>query len=438
MILWKTFDGVGSKILYAEGSDFMSRLSPLWTVIIIGALVIIMIFGIPYQRAFRKDNIQWLGFIGKISRDIAYNMAVTKGEIVIVGWTGSTKEHDDQNALIVKLSKDGKLLWQKEIGGSGTDGAICVKATKDGGFIVTAISDSQDGDLPVQFGAQDTWLLKYDSSGNLEWKKCYGTKGYDTAFDVVEDDGYVFAGYTTVNGSEDFWVVKTDHQGNVLWNKTFGGSDWDTAFSIAKTEDGYTVVGMTKSTDGDVQSNHGSADMWLVKLSKMGEMVWCKNFGGSDWDQATNVISTRDGGLAICGVSWSREIVGESRAGDFVLIKTDSDGNQQFLKTYGGSSDDIAQRIVETDDGYVLVGTTWSDDGDVKEKHRGSDYWIIRTDRNGELVWQKCVGDEMDEIAYALQVLDDGYLVAGVSYSYVAGLRARSHGNGDMLLVKVR
>lgn len=416
----------------------MGKVSPFWTAIITGIFLILMIFAIPYERSTRKDSIQWLGFIGKISRDIAYNMTMVSDGIVVVGWTSSTREYGDQDALVVKVSKDGKLLWQKELGGSGTDGAVCVKATKDGGFIVTAISDSQDGDFPSQFGAQDTWLLKYDSKANLEWKKCYGTKGYDTAFDVIEDNGFVFTGYTTINGSEDFWVVKTGYQGDVLWSKTFGGTDWDTAFSIAKAEDGYAIVGMTKSSDGDVQFNHGSADMWFIRISQTGDLVWQRSIGASDWDQATSVIPTKDGGFAICGVSWSKEITGERRVGDFVLVKFDMNGNEEFLKTYGGSSDDIAQKIVETDEGYILVGTTWSDDGDITQKHRGSDYWLVRTDKKGNLVWQKCVGDDMDEIAYALQVLDDGYLVAGVSYSYVAGLRARSHGGGDMLLVKVR
>lgn len=415
----------------------MGKVSPLWTAIITGIFVILMIFAIPYERSTKKDSIQWLGFIGKISRDIAYNMTVLSDGIVVVGWTSSLKEYGDQNVLVVKLSKDGKFLWQKELGGSGTDGAICAKATKDGGFVVTIISDSQDGDFPSQFGGQDIWLLKYNSEGSLEWKKCYGTKGYETAFDVIEDDGYVLAGYTTVNGSEDFWVVKTDYQGNVLWDKTFGGSDWDTAFSLTKVQSDYVIVGMTKSHDRDI-FNNGSSDMWFVRVSRMGELLWQKTVGGSDWDQATNIISTKDGGFAVCGVSWSKEITGESRMGDFVLIKFDIDGNQEFLKTYGGSSDDIAQKLIETDDGYVLVGTTWSDDGDIIQKHRGSDYWLIKTDRKGNLAWQKCFGDDMDEIAYALQASDDGYLVAGVSYSYVAGLRARSHGGGDILLVKVR
>ncbi len=416
----------------------MGKVSPFWSAIIIGIFLILMVFAIPYERSTRRNNVQWLTFIGKISRDIAYNMSLTDDGIIIVGWTGATKEHSDQNALIVKLSKDGKFLWQKELGGSGTDGAICVKTTKDGGFIVTIISDSKDGDFPSQFGEQDTWLLKYDSRANLEWKRCYGTEGYDTAFDVIEDNGFVFAGYTTTNGSEDFWVVKTDYQGNALWSKTFGGSDWDTAFSLAKVQDDYVVVGMTRSSDGDIDFNNGSSDMWVIKISRTGDLVWGKTFGGTGWDQATNVIPTKDGGFALCGVSWSDEIVGKSRSGDFVLIKFDAKANQEFLKTYGGSSDDIAQKVVETKDGYALVGTTWSDDGDITQKHRGSDYWLIKTDKEGNLVWQKCFGDDMDEVAYALQVLDDGYLVAGVSYSYVAGLMARSHGGGDILLVKVR
>ncbi|MGJ8455642.1 hypothetical protein ACSFC1_10090 [Pseudothermotoga sp. U03pept] len=414
----------------------MSRFSSLWSVMILGTLIVLLIFFLPYERSTRTNNVQWVGFIGKTSRDIAYNLAVLKDGIITAGWSSSS--NGDQNALLVKLSKEGKLLWQKELGGSGTDGAMCVKATSDGGFLAAVLSDSQDGDLPVQFGGQDLWLLKYDTNGNLQWKNCYGSKGYETAFDVLEDEGYLFVGYTTLSGSEDFWIVKTDLSGKMIWEKTFGGSDWDCAFGVAKQDDSYIIVGMTRSSDGDVQHNNGSADIWLIKLSKTGQLTWQKTFGGSDWDQATSVINTKDGGFAVAATSWSEEMIGKSRSADFVLMKFDKDSNLTFMKTYGGSSDDIAQKVIETEDGYALVGTTWSDDGDVSEKHRGSDYWFIKTDKAGNLTWQKCLGDDMDEIAYTLQELDETYLIAGVSYSYVVGLRARSHGGGDMLIVKVK
>lgn len=414
----------------------MGRFSSFWTLIIFGIFLILLVFVSPLTRQSRED-IEWLKFIGRTSRDIAYDIArLNDGSFVIAGWTGS-KENFDQDVLLLGMDKGGKLLWEKEFGGTGTDGAVSLTPASDGGFVVLALSDSDSGELSAQFGEQDIWLLKFDNKGTLQWKKCYGTYGYETAFDVIEDEGYIFAGSINIDGQEDFWVVKVDKSGDVVWSRNFGGTDWDAAFSIAKSKNGYIVAGMSKSADGDVKINHGSADMWIAEISTDGRLLWENAFGGSEWDQIVDLTAVEDGYIA-AGVSWSEEIVGKERKADFVMIKFDINGKVQFFRTYGGSSDDIVQKILVTEDGYVLAGTSWSDDGDVAGKHEGSDYWLIKVDKDGELIWQKCFGGDMDEVAYALENSKSGFLIGGISYSYVAGIAGRSHGGGDVFIVKTK
>lgn len=196
-------------------------------------------------------------------------------------------------------------------------------------------------------------------------------------------------------------------------------------------------MGMTKPIDGDATSPRGSSDMWVLKLTKHGELVWERSIGGTGWDQASDVVSIDDGGCLILGTSWSEELSCLKR-GNFVLVKLDATGSVEFLKSYGGSQDDIAQKLVKLEDGYLLAGTIWSEDEDVKGKMSESDYWVLKIDKNGKILWSKCLGAEIDEINYAISVEDHFCFVAGISYSHMISLWARSHGGGDALLFKVK
>ncbi len=418
----------------------MTKVSSLWNLLIIGALVFLLIFTSIHQKLHARTNIVWQKLIGKISRDIAYGIAVLNNKtIAVAGWTGSKSNPDDQNVFLIRLDKNGKTLWQREMNGEGTDGATCVKATSDGGFIVIAISNSKSGDFPSINGLQDVWVLKFDELNNLVWKRCYGTGSYEAVFDIIEDDGYVLVGYTlSQQTAEDIWVFKISKDGDLLWSTVFGGIDWDTGFSVTKWNEGYIVAGLIRSQNPSNVVTFGSADMLLAYISKNGQVLWQKAFGGSDWDQPSHVFSTTDGGFVLLGTSWSEQIVGFNRAGDIVMIKFDKEGKQEFVKTFGGSADDIARKGMEVDEGYVIAGTTWSNDGNVSQKHGGSDYWLIKLDRFGNLFSEESFGDHQDEILYGLEKIDGEYLLVGVSYSYMIGLSVRSHGGGDIYLVKTK
>jgi hypothetical protein len=146
--------------------------------------------------------------------------------------------------------------------------------------VVAGYTESNDGDVRGKHAEWDCWVVKLDASGKLVWQKCLGGSSWDSANSIQQtaDGGYVVAGSTGSNngdvngnrGSCDGWVVKLDQPGNIVWQKCLGGSRCDYSHSIRRTADGgYIVAGDKNSNDGDVSSNHGSEDFWIVKLAEI-------------------------------------------------------------------------------------------------------------------------------------------------------------------------
>ena len=246
----------------------------------------------------------------------------------------------------------------------------------------------------------------------ITWEKTFGGSDYDGANSLIQtaDRSYAVAGYTESKGAgeDDVWVIKLDHKGNMVWDKTFGGSDDDEAYSIIQTSDGgYAVAGYTESKGA------GKEDFWVIKLDSKGNMVWDKTFGGSDEDWAISIIQTTDGSYAVAGWTYSKG-AGE---GDFWVIKLDKSGTIIWDKTFGGSDEDWAISIIQTSDGgYAVAGLTSS-----KGAGEG-DFWVIKLDHEGNIIWDKTFGGSDDDEAYSIiQTSDGGYAVAGYTESKGAG-----------------
>jgi hypothetical protein len=244
------------------------------------------------------------------------------------------------------------LLWQKTFGGSSWDEGRSVQQTSDGGFIIAGTTNS--------FGAgyDDVYLIKTDSQGNMQWQKTFGGSGYDEGYSVQQttDGGYIITGYTGSFGAGyyDVYLIKTDLAGNMLWQKTFGGSDYDDGYSVQQTADGgYIIAGSTNSFGA------GSADVYLIKTDSQGNMQWQKTFGGSYTDRGHSVQQTADGGYIIAGGS----VYFYDGMRD-VLIKTDSEGNLLWQKTFSGSSGGYGYSVQQTSDGgYIIAGWTFGAGG---------------------------------------------------------------------------
>jgi len=176
---------------------------------------------------------------------------------------------------------------------------------------------SADGNIQCNYhGNDDAWLTKLDSSGNIEWQKCFGGSQNESVIDIIptDDGGYIFSGQSSSNdgdvsgnhGEADVWVAKLDHWGNLLWQKCYGGSATEFGFVIKKSlDDNYFVGGFTLSNDGDVFGNHSlspyDADIWLIKIRQNGELFWQQCIGGIGDDGLSDIVELPDGKMMLLG-----------------------------------------------------------------------------------------------------------------------------------------
>jgi hypothetical protein len=293
-------------------------------------------------------------------------------------------------------------------------------------------------------------LLTYATSAQvpaIDWQKSLGGSATDDATSIQQttDGGYIVAGFsystdgdvTGHHGGSDYWIVKLDVTANLQWQKSFGGLSEDYPYSIQQTTDGgYIVAGYSSSTDGDVTGNHGGGDCWVVKLDATGNLQWQRLLGGSEYDFANSIQQTTDGGYIVAGGSASADgdVTGNHGGEDYWVVKLDATGNLLWQKSFGGSDDEEAWSIQQTTDGgYIVAGSSYSTDGDVTGNHGGEDYWIVKLYATGNLQWQKSLGGSGDEDAWSIQqTTDDGYIVAGESFS-INGDVTGNHDGGNSL-----
>ena len=342
------------------------------------------------------------------------------------------------------------LQWQKCYGGSKTDKALTIQQTEDGGYILGGRSMSDDGDVPDNHGDADYWLVKTGPSGIVQWQKNYGGSGEDVLYSIKQlaDGSYILAGFsksingdvTGLHGESDVWVIKTNTLGDIQWQKCYGGTWYDESYCINQTSDqGYIIAGLSNSKNGDLTNNHGGKDFWILKISPQGEIQWQKSMGGSEDEWAESVQQTSDGGYIVAGHTFSDDgdVSGKHGGFDVWVVKTDTQGNIQWQKCYGGSGADRAFSVRQTnDDGYIIAGHTYSDDADVSGNHGENDYWVIKTDPSGQIQWQKCFGGSNEDFGTtAFQTTDGGYIIGGYSESDDGDV-THNHGGSDYWIVK--
>lgn len=328
------------------------------------------------------------------------------------------------------------IEWQKSFGGSQQDMPNHIQQTNDGGFITVGYTLSNNGDISFNNGGGgDFWVVKTDSNGNLQWQSTYGGNDYDFSFwiEQTNDNGYIIAGYTKSNngalstnkGITDYWVVKISNLGVIQWQKTYGGSGIDYAYCIRQTPDGgYILIGETTSNDYDVSQNHGGFDIWVLKLNSTGDIQWNKTYGGSGGDYASMISITNDGGYLISGNTHSNDgdISGYHNERDFWIAKINSIGDIQWQRAIGGSGWDDLKSIKQTNDGgYIVVGNTYSDDGDVIN-NLGTG-WVVKLSESGVIQWQKTIGHPYSVgFNSIIENSTDEYIVAGTIYSEIYGV----------------
>jgi len=254
------------------------------------------------------------------------------------------------------------------------------------------------------------------------WSRTYGGFNDDMGIEAQQtsDGGYIVVGETSksfwIFENSDVWLIKTDDKGNMEWDQTFGGSEDDRGSFVMQTDDGgYIITGKTRSY------SNGKTDVWLIKTDENGNKIWDKTFGYSDFDSASEVIQTSDGGYVIVGnVNTSG-----GGLGDVWIIKVDSDGNKFWDKSFGGKGHNYGDSIQQTlDGGYIILGTSW-----IPDETDSYDVWLIKTDSDGEMLWDKKYHGTDSDHGWSLQQTSDGDFI-------VLGMTKAGDGSDDVWLFK--
>jgi len=419
---------------------------------------LILFIGVNNKSHAQAPAIEWQKCLGGTDVDYAKSIQQTSdGGFIVAGYTESNDgdvsgNHGLGEAWVVKLNSSGDIEWQKCLGGTDYDWAYSIQQTSDGGFIVAGYTNSNDGDVSGNHGYYDAWVVKLNSSGDIEWQKCLGGTNSDLAFYIKQtsDGGFILAGKTwsndgdvsEYNGGSDAWVVKLNSSGDIEWQKCLGGIADDWANSIQQTTDGgFIVAGRALSNDGDVLGNHGGSDYWVVKLNSSGDIEWQKCLGGTNWDYAHSIQQTSDSGFIVAGYAHSNDgdVSGNHGNYDYWVVKLNSSGDILWQKCHGGTDNDYAHSIQLTSDGgFIVAGYTHSNDGDVSGNHGNDDYWVVKLNSSGTILWQKCLGGTDVDQAYSIQQTSDGgFIMAGRTVSNDGDVSGNHGGYSDSWVVKL-
>ncbi|MFD1062733.1 hypothetical protein ACFQ1Q_05700 [Winogradskyella litorisediminis] len=326
------------------------------------------------------------------------------------------------------------------LGGSKNESAQSVISTVDGGYAVLGFTQSNDLNITdKQDESFDYWVIKFSPEDTIEWQKTYGGSDDDRGREIIQtqDGGYTLIGtsasndfdVTDNNGSQDFWIVKLDNQGNISWEKSFGFQGDDMGVSVIQTTDlGYLITGVLDVTSSNGLGNtgrnstrHAGGDYWVIKLNASGDLEWSRYFGGNFTDTAEGAVEMPDGGFIIAGGSDSEDtdITGNKGTYDFWVIRINSSGDLVWEKSFGGSQTDEARAIAKTSDGNIVItGDTRSNDLDVLGNNGAADFWLIKIDIDGNLLLQKTFGGSGFDVARDVSpTRNGGFLVTGSSRS---------------------
>ena len=350
-----------------------------------------------------QDELQWSKLYGGSNDDRGNQVLATSDNgFVVFGFSNSsdndvTENNGNSDFWVSKLDASGNIQWEKSFGFSGRDYGTSLTLTSDGGFLlvgeldVTASGGQGNSLAARQHAGGDFWAVKLDPNGTKEWSKFYGGTFTDTPQGVVQlnDGSYIISGFsdssdvdiTNNKGSYDFWVLKINNTGSLVWEKNFGGTEIDESYDIKKTTDGnIIIVGDTRSSDVDVSRNNGGADLWVIKITPDGDLIWQKNFGGSNFDAGRAIKNTSDGGFIICGSSRSsdRDFINKGQ-NDAWVIKISASGSTEWQQFVGGTDIDILYDVVEINNGaFIAIGESTSNNEDIEENKGFSDVLIIK------------------------------------------------------------
>lgn len=389
-------------------------------------ILTLLAFTVP-DRA-NAEEVTWAKTFGGPEYDISSNVQQTPDGGYLLAGSTSSFGTGGPDFWLIKTDSLGNVEWEKSYGTGFFSILNFAQPTSDGGYFIGGYTSPTDGD----FYHTDFWLLKLDSDGEIEWQKMYGGDEYEIAYSAYQtaDGGYIVTGYVESfgAGSTDTWVLKLDSDGNIEWEKTYGTDDYEVPRAMALTSDGGAIVAseshftdsfnmwlLKVDSDGNVdwekflqagfivhpsdiqQTADGgyvltgqidNSDFWIVKLDSDGNVEWEKAYGTEQGEFAFSIQQTSDGGYVAAG---STDVPDPDFNTDFAILKMDSDGNLEWERSYGGPLQDFASSIREAaDGGYIVLGSTHS------YGQGNLDLWALKLDSEGNI--GECASDIQHDI----------------------------------------
>jgi hypothetical protein len=375
-----------------------------------------------------------------IGKKIIYNndgTFIIAGEVASADGLGAGKsltiegETETADIVVTKYSPQGMEYWRTVVGGDGKEELSDFLQTSDGGFALIGTTMSKKGQIRSSHGDRDIFVLRLTSAGQVKWVRDYGGIGNDRGFGITEiyDKGFIIAGETgsldgtmqsKARGGLDGWMARIDFTGEVMWEKKYGGTDNEKIENIIEINDSsFVAVATSGSKDVDFQANNGQQDAWFFGFDWFGKMSWQKNYGGELNENVHGAKLDKDGNIVVAGTTFSKtgKFSTQHGMGDFWILKMDKEGNLLFSKNVGGAKPEGASDVICTSDGgYLMVGMTQSKDGDVKTNNGVFDGMLAKVDKNGELKWVTTAGyDKRDYLYSAVETAEGSYICVGMS-----------------------
>lgn len=398
-------------------------------------------------------------------------------------------------SLYPLLTQSQDVLWEKSYGGKHSDYLFDALPTADYGFILagSSLSDKTGNKSDTNNGDLDYWVWKMDEKGDLDWQKSLGGSGFDLlqSIKTTRDGGFILAGTSNspsnlkegtgnkkadCKGITDFWVIKLNAKGDEQWQATIGGSGQDELVCAFQTKDGGYMLGGSSNSSlnpksgveqkGAMESKpdltnksekcRGNMDYWIVKIDNTGKVQWQKTFGGESADVLRSMEQTNDGGYIMGGYSNSPKSGDKTDAnsgmGDYWIIKINDAGDIEWQKTYGGNGDNQLYVIHQIEDGGYVIGGNSNSTSPLTSLGgtvgNGTDYWVLKIDAIGDVVWSRTYDfGKVDILTSLIENKDHTFLIGGYAQSentsiprgglQVMKMNADKEGINDYIALKI-
>lgn len=335
------------------------------------------------------------------------------------------------NIHLSKLSPEGEILWQQEIGEEGSDQPHQLLLDSNGELLVLASSTSRSGLFNNQLNFENIYLLRFSANGELINSVSYGGNFIDIPANIIElhNGDFLISAHTMSSdgdvsssiGQFDFWLIKINRSGKIIWERTFGGTDEDYSVKTIELPDNNLMfLGHSTSLDVDLPQNYGDYDISLIKLSGKGDVIWTKNFGGSYDDVANDMLLLPNGNILIGASTFSSDFNLNENNGnsDAWLFEVNKDGSLIWDKNYGNEGNDRVMQMSNVDGKIRVLGNSNSVSIETSRNNGEEDIWYFELDDSNNITNQLLIGSAYSEYATSFSFIgNDQILITGTTNS---------------------